>query len=104
MSDSAVAVAAAPRPRWGVWASLGWVLAAYAALFLVTLVAIAVARFTIAPDFYMTGTDWSVALVGFPSGAAVIGLALLAASRSGQPALDYLGLVMPRGRAWELLG
>src|SRR5262249_3035386 len=104
MSETAAAVGPVPRPRWGIWASLGWVLAAYAALFLATLAIIAAARFTVAPDFYKTGTDWSVALVGIPSGAVVIGLALFAAWRSRQPAPDYLGLVMPRGRAWELLG
>ena len=83
---------------------LGVARLAYAALFLATLVVIAVARFTVAPDFYKTGTDWSTAVVGFPSGAAVIGLAVFAAWRSRQPVLDYLGLVMPRGRVLELLG
>jgi membrane protease YdiL (CAAX protease family) len=103
MSEGAV-VLAAPRPRWGVWATLGWFLAAYAALFSVVLVVIAVARFTVAPDFYEPATDWSAAVIGIPSACAAIGLALFAASRSRQPVLDYLGLVMPRGRAWELIG
>jgi CAAX protease family protein len=106
MSEVAVAVLAAPppRPRWGIWATLGWFVAAYAALFVAVLAVMVVAHVTIAPDFHKTTTDWSTAVIGFPGAAAALAVALFAAHRSRQPVLDYLGLVMPRGRTWELLG
>jgi uncharacterized protein len=92
---------AAPRQRWGIWATLGW---AILALVLSQVVA-AAALVLVRPDAMLAGADLllkdgvAIAISNIPANVVQIVVLALAARRPGWSAAEYLGLAWPKARA-----
>jgi hypothetical protein len=88
---------AAPRPVWGLWATLGWVILAFVLSSVAGLVVVLIWR----PDAIMSGgADMLkdgplISVTTIASAAVQVGMLALAARLARWPAGDYLGLVRP---------
>ena len=90
----------APRPVWGLWATLGWVILAL--LLSQTIGAIVLVLWR--PDAITGGMDVllqdgvAVSLSNIPANAVQIIILVLASRRPGWSITEYLGLVRPAAR------
>jgi membrane protease YdiL (CAAX protease family) len=88
---------AAPRPVWGLWATLGWVILAFVLSSVAGLVVVLIWR----PDAIMSGgADMLkdgplISVTTIASAAVQVGMLAMAARLARWPAGDYLGLVRP---------
>jgi membrane protease YdiL (CAAX protease family) len=88
---------AAPRPVWGLWATLGWVILAFVLSSVAGLVVVLIWR----PDAIMSGgADMLkdgplISVTTIASAAVQVGMLALAARLARWPAGEYLGLVRP---------
>jgi hypothetical protein len=88
---------AAPRPVWGLWATLGWVILAFVLSSVAGLVVVLIWR----PDAIMSGgADMLkdgplISVTTIASAAVQVGMLAMAARLARWPAGEYLGLVWP---------
>jgi membrane protease YdiL (CAAX protease family) len=88
---------AAPRPVWGLWATLGWVILAFVLSSVAGLVVVLIWR----PDAIMSGgADMLkdgplISVTTIASAAVQVGMLAMAARLARWPAGEYLGLVRP---------